>query len=367
MLPDGRIRVFQGREPGPEATLHISDLRCLRRVAGSGDLGFAEGYLRGEWNTPDLATLLQLLGLNRSSLGRLPRPHPAVRMLNLVRRGFQRNTRAGAKRNIHAHYDLGNDFYAAWLDPTMTYSGALFAPEDTDLATAQLRKYRELAQAVGVEPGHHVLEIGCGWGGFAEFAAREIGCRVTAITISRQQFDGARKRIQSAGLTDRVGIKLLDYRDVRGVYDRVVSIEMVEAVGEAFWPTFFQRLEARLGNGGRAGLQVITVADERFEAYRRKTDFIQRYVFPGGMLPSRRVLRDFGKAFAMPVVSERAFGSDYALTLALWRDRFQLAWPSLAHGFDERFRRLWEYYFAYCEAGFRIGTIDVRQMVFAKS
>jgi cyclopropane-fatty-acyl-phospholipid synthase len=366
--PDGRRLRFAGREPGVDATIVVNDWAFTKRLASSGDLGFAEGYLHGDWDTPNLPALLTLLATNRDLVAALLPNRSALRIWQVLRHRLNRNTRAGAKRNIHAHYDLGNRFYEAWLDPTMTYSSALFGQGDDDLASAQIRKYRALADALDLKPTHHVLEIGCGWGGFAAFAAEEIGCRVTALTISPAQATYARERIAQAGLADRVEIRLQDYRDERGTYDRVVAIEMFEAVGEAYWPVFFRTMAARLRAGGRAGLQVITIRSDRHAGYRRDIDFIRRFVFPGGALPPADALRSLGDRSGLALEAERAFGRDYARTLVHWRERFRAAWPSIAPlGFDERFRRLWEYYFAYCEAGFRTGTIDVRQMIFAKA
>jgi cyclopropane-fatty-acyl-phospholipid synthase len=328
----------------------------------------AEGYLRGEWETPDLPALLHLLALNRTALAPIARPGPSGRLLGLLHAALRRNTRRGARRNIRAHYDLGNEFFAAWLDPTMTYSGAVFAPEENDLAGAQLRKYRLLAEAADLRPGQNVLEVGCGWGGFAEFAAREIGCHVTALTISREQFAYSAERTAKAGLAGRVTVALRDYRDERSVYDRVVSIEMFEAVGEAHWPAFFCRLSGWLRPGGRAGLQIITIDHAAFPAYRRRTDFIRRHIFPGGMLPSAEIVRALSAEAGLVVAGELGFGADYARTLASWRERFRIAWPDLVRrGFDERFRRSWEYYLAYCEAGFRTVHTDVRQFTLTRS
>ncbi len=367
-IPNGHVLLFQGREPGLSAAMEIRSWRFAGRLARAGDLGFAEAYLRGEWDSPDLATFIELFARNRTLIETLLPDRPLVRVWQLFRHFLNRNTRGGARRNIHAHYDLGNRFYEAWLDRTMTYSSALFAPGDNDLASAQTRKYRALAEALELKPSHHVLEIGCGWGGFAAFAAEEIGCRVTGLTISKEQFAYARERIAAAGLSDRVEFKLQDYRDETGTYDRIASIEMFEAVGEAYWATFFRQMRDRLKAGGRAGLQVITIREESFANYRREIDFIRRYIFPGGMLPSPTIMRDLGARFSVPLSGERGFGLDYARTLSLWRSRFRAAWPQLVPlGFDERFRRLWEYYLAYCEAGFRTGNIDVKQMIFAKA
>ncbi len=367
-IPDGRVLLFKGREPGLAAAMQIRDWGFASRLARAGDLGFAEAYLRGEWDSPDLTAFIELFARNRALIETLLPNRPLVRIWQVFRHFLNRNTRNGAKRNIHAHYDLGNRFYEAWLDRTMTYSSALFAPGDNDLASAQRRKYRALAEALQLKPSHHVLEIGCGWGGFAAFAAEEIGCRVTGLTISQEQYAYARERIAAAGLSDRVELKLQDYRDETGTYDRIASIEMFEAVGEAYWPTYFRQLRDRLKAGGLAGLQVITIRDENFANYRREIDFIRRYIFPGGMLPSPSILRDLGARFGVPVAGDHDFGLDYARTLSLWRERFRAAWPQLVPlGFDERFRRLWEYYLAYCEAGFRTGNIDVRQMIFTKA
>lgn len=366
-LPDGRLLLFKGTEPGPRAELDVLDFGFASRLSGGGDLGFAEAYLRREWDTPDLAKFLELFAANYPVIQTLLAGKPLVRLWQMFQHFRRRNTKSQARRNIHAHYDLGNRFYGAWLDPTMTYSSGIFSPGDTDLAAAQTRKYRALAERTGIKAGDDVLEIGCGWGGFAEYAASEIGCTVTGLTISREQYDFARERIAKAGLADRVTIKLQDYRDETGTYDHIASIEMFEAVGEAFWPTYFAQIRDRLKPGGTAGIQVITIRDESFDVYRSELDFIRAYIFPGGMLPTPTIMKSLGEKFGVPLTHERVFGLDYARTLASWRDRFRAAWPQLVSmGFDERFRRMWEYYLAYCEAGFRSGNIDVRQMVFAK-
>src|SRR6201999_1927849 len=267
---------------------------------------------------------------------------------------------------IYKHYDIGNAFYSSWHDPSMTYSSALFEEHTADLTAAQNNKYRRLAEAIELRPGQKLLEIGCGWGGFAEYAAK-VGAKVVGLTISKEQRDFAQARMQAAGLNEKVEIRFQDYRDERGHYDRIASIEMIEAVGEQFWPQYFSQLRDRLLPGGLIGIQAITIQDRFFQAYRQEVDFIQRYVFPGGMLPSPQVLKALGERFGVPVIRERIFGQDYAKTLATWRNNFRAAWPHLKPlGFDERFRRLWEYYLAYCEAGFLSGNIDVRQVVFAK-
>lgn len=366
-LADGRAFLFRGPHHGPAAMVAIRSERFAWRLLRSGDIGIAESYLRGEWETPDLTQLLYLFCVNVEAMQAI-RANPVTRWLQGLRHWLNRNTRRQARRNIHAHYDLGNEFYRAWLDPTMTYSSALFDQGSNDLAAAQVRKYESLAQQIALAPDHHVLEIGCGWGGFAEYAAKTVGARVTGLTISRAQYDYARKRMFEAGLADKVTIKLQDYRDESGRYDRIASIEMIEAVGEKFWPDYFRQIRDRLAAGGIAGIQAITIQERFFANYRREIDYIRRYIFPGGMLPSPTVLRALGERFGLPLVTEKVFGEDYARTLAVWRERFRSAWPSLVPlGFDERFRRLWEYYLAYCEAGFLSRNIDVRQMIFAKT
>jgi cyclopropane-fatty-acyl-phospholipid synthase len=367
-LPDGRVVRMGGAEPGPAAQMTLYGYGFASRLVQGGDIGIAEAYLRRDWDTPDLTQFLYLFCVNHELIQSMLGENPVMRLVQAVRHWFNRNTKRQAKKNIYAHYDIGNAFYSAWLDPSMTYSAAIFEDHTPDLTAAQHNKYRKLADAIDLQPGNRVLEIGCGWGGFAEYAAKTYDVSVVGLTISREQYDFAAKRVFDAGLTDKVQIKLQDYRDERGHYDRIASIEMIEAVGEQFWPHYFAQLRDRLRPGGFAGIQAITIQDKFFQNYRREVDFIQRYVFPGGMLPSPQVLRSLGDTFGLPVVRERIFGEDYAKTLVTWRDNFREAWPSLLTlGFDERFRRLWEYYLAYCEAGFRSGNIDVRQVVFART
>jgi cyclopropane-fatty-acyl-phospholipid synthase len=367
-LPDGRQVRFGGAEPGPAAVMTINSYNFAWRLMKGGDIGIAEAYLRGEWDTPDLTRFLYIFCVNHDLISPLFEQKTALRFVQTIQHWLKRNTRSQAKRNIFAHYDIGNTFYKSWLDSTMTYSSALFEEGTSDLTAAQQNKYRRLAEAINLQPDQRVLEIGCGWGGFAEFAAKTYGVKVVGLTISQEQRDFAQKRIFDAGLSERVEIRFQDYRDERDQYERIASIEMIEAVGEQFWPKYFSQLRDRLLPGGLAGIQAITIRDSMFQKYRREVDFIQRYVFPGGMLPSPAVLKSLGDRFGIPVIKETIFGQDYARTLASWRDNFRQAWPNLKPlGFDERFRRLWEYYLAYCEAGFLSGNIDVRQVVFAKT
>ena len=367
-LPDGRQIRLGGAEPGPSAAMTLYNYGFATRLLNGGDIGIAEAYLRGEWDTPDLTQFLYLFCVNQELIQAMLGDNPVMRFVQIVRHWFNRNTPRQARRNIYAHYDIGNAFYSAWLDPSMTYSSALFEDQNNDLTAAQHNKFRRLAEAVNLQPGQKLLEIGCGWGGFAEFAAKTYDVNVVGLTISKEQRDFARKRIHDAGLSDKVEIRFQDYRHERGQYDRIVSIEMIEAVGEQFWPQYFSQIRDRLLPGGLAGIQAITIQDKFFQTYRREVDFIQRYIVPGGMLPSPSVLKSMGERFGVPVIRERIFGQDYAKTLATWRNNFRAAWPNLKPlGFDDRFKRLWEYYLAYCEAGFLSGNIDVRQVILAKS
>jgi cyclopropane-fatty-acyl-phospholipid synthase len=367
-LPDGRTVAIAGRTPGPHASVRLNNWNLVHRAVSGGTIGVAESYMDGDWESPDAGAFLELFLINTAvGRGYTNGPRGLFLLFEKFRHWLNANTRRGSKRNISAHYDLGNAFYSAWLDPTMTYSSALYSRGANDLRSAQLAKYRALAEATGIGPGDHVLEIGCGWGGFAEFAASEIGCRVTGLTISREQLAFARERMAKAGLSDLVELKFQDYRDETGVYDRIVSIEMFEAVGEKYWPAYFSKLSECLKPGGRAGLQIITILQEAYEDYRANPDFIQKYVFPGGMLPTREHLAALGRQFGLSTASDMGFGHDYARTLAEWRHRFWAAWERIVPlGFDERFRKLWEFYFYYCEAGFRARNIDVRQVVYTR-
>ena len=363
-LPSGRVRAFGAAEPRLQARLAIHDARLARRVLLSGGLGLAESYIAGEWDSPDLAAFLTIGALNRQTISELLKGSWPSRALGRLRHARRANTRAGSRRNIAEHYDLGNAFYRLWLDETMSYSAGLFARKDEPLAETQRRKYRRLARQLDLRPGDRVLEIGCGWGGFAEVAAAEFGCRLVGLTLSREQADYARARMARAGLSEAVEIRLQDYRDVEGQFDKIVSIEMFEAVGEENWERYFEVLRRCLRPGGRAGLQVITIADERFERYRRTPDFIQRYVFPGGMLPSPGAFERAVAGAGLSLVDSLYFGKCYAETLRRWRAAFHDNWPAIRElGFDERFRRLWHYYLCYCEVGFDLGHIDVGQFV----
>ena len=364
-LPDGSRHEFAGARPGPRAEMTINRIEAISRIMNDGKMGFCEAVMEGDIDSPSMAQLIELAVMHDAMLSKQMTATIWRRIGLRLYHGMRRNSKNGAAKNIAYHYDLGNEFYAAWLDRTMTYSSAVFDRETDDLATAQTNKYRRLADLADIQPGDHVLEIGCGWGGFAKYAIEERGARVTGITISREQHDFARQRLADAGLAGRGEVKLIDYRDLEGKFDKIVSIEMFEAVGQAYWPTYFNAVSSLLKSGGRAVLQAITIEDEAFEEYRREPDFIQRYIFPGGMLPSMPKLEQPVAEAGLKLVDEIGFGLDYARTLAEWRERFQEAWPQLATGrFDTRFKRMWELYLSYCEGGFRAGMIDVKHLLY---
>lgn len=357
-LPDGDCALFGNGEHG--VTLQVHDEAMFGRVLARGDIGLAEAYLDGQWDAPDVTALLLLLARNRPALKQAVYGSWTNLVAARIRHWLNRNSRAGSKRNIMAHYDLGNDFYRLWLDRSMSYSSALFrSGEDDSLETAQQAKYRRILDRLQAAPGQQVLEIGCGWGGFARMAAAD-GLALTGLTLSPAQLAWAQNSAPAADL------RLQDYRDLNESFDHVVSIEMFEAVGERWWPTYFASVAKALRPGGKAVIQSITIADELFADYRKGTDFIQQYIFPGGMLPSRQAFRAAAQKAGLAVTDEFAFGRDYARTLAEWRAAFERNWPQIAgQGFDDSFRRLWRLYLCYCEAGFLAGNIDVVQFELA--
>lgn len=363
VMPDGRRFRAEGRAPGLAAELQVHDPDVFARLIREGDLGFCEAYLDGQWSSPDLQAFLDLMQAGNEGVYDGFPGMGLVRAWERLRFWLQSNSKRQARRNIAHHYDLGNDFYRLWLDRSMTYSSALFDTGQESLEAAQRRKYASMVDQMGAQPGDHVLEIGCGWGGFAEYAAGERGLRVTGLTISRAQHDYAVERIARAGLSDRVEIKLQDYRDETGRYDGIASIEMFEAVGERYWPVYFDTLRACLNPGRAATIQTITIADNRFELYRRQIDFIQKYIFPGGMLPSPSALRSEIARAGLQLKGSVEFGQSYSLTLRRWHESFNARWAEIAaQGFDERFRRMWNFYLTSCAGAFGGGNCDVTQI-----
>ncbi|WP_043825166.1 SAM-dependent methyltransferase, partial [Delftia sp. RIT313] len=377
--PDGRL-LHLPRPPSGAADAHcvLHDWQALERTLKSGDIGLAEGYIAGEWDSPDLAALLRLCMANRDHVQSLVYGSWWGRLGYRLRHLLQRNTRAGSARNIHAHYDLGNDFYRLWLDPGMSYSAAWFqgrtgqALRNADLQQAQQAKLRRTLDEVRLQPGQRLLEIGCGWGGLAEAAAQEFGARVTGVTLSREQLVWGQQRMQQAGLADAVELRYQDYRDLPArhagePFDAIVSIEMFEAVGREYWRGYFQTLRDCLKPGGLACIQTITLREDLFARYLRSTDFIQQYIFPGGLLPSIPAFEQEARRAGLVVERRMAFGRDYAETLRRWRQSFEERLEAVrAQGFDERFVRIWTFYLAYCEAAFDTGNTDVVQFTLRK-
>jgi cyclopropane-fatty-acyl-phospholipid synthase len=357
--PDAQRFVIHGRRPGPQARAIVHSWRLLARLAFGWDIGFAEAYMAGEWSSPNLLHVLDLAARNQTVAGKLNMVR-SPRLGLRLRHALNRNTLRGSRRNIAAHYDLGNKFYAQWLDAAMTYSAGLFCSADQTLEEAQQAKIERVLNLLDLNGGESVLEIGCGWGSLAERLLDKHDCALTGVTLSTEQLAYAQRQLRTYVEEGRCDLRLEDYRDVRGTFDRIVSIEMLEAVGEAYWPTYFDRLRSLLRPGGIAVLQVITISEDRFESYRRRPDFIQKYIFPGGMLPTTPAIeRETAKA-GLQLVSKEFFGDGYARTLADWRVRFQHAWPRIkSFGFDERFKRMWEYYLTYCQVGFEIGALNV--------
>jgi cyclopropane-fatty-acyl-phospholipid synthase len=369
-LPDGSRRFLGGRAPGPVPAVRLHSWNALVRLAASGSVGWYKAWELGEWSSPDPVPLFDLFMRNGESLGDTARAKGPFRFVNRIAHALRDNDKARARDNIAHHYDLGNDFYRAWLDESMTYSSAVFEePAAETLEAAQARKIRLLLDRLKLQPGQKLLEIGCGWGSLAEIAARDYGVEVVGLTLSAEQKAWAERRLDAAGLAVRCRIELTDYRDVRGRYDAVASVEMVEAVGEAWWPAYVQAIADALKPGGRAALQLISIRESLFERYRSSADFIQTYVFPGGMLVSERRFEALARAAGLSWEDRRGYGLDYAETLKRWRGRYEAAVEEgrLPSGFDERFHRLWRYYLMYCEGGFRGGGIDVAQVTLVRS
>jgi cyclopropane-fatty-acyl-phospholipid synthase len=366
LLPDGGTRSFgHGR---PHATLELHDWDVCSRTLASGDIGFAEAYMAGQWTTPSLPDLLGLFIANRNALDTAVYGSWFGRIAYRVRHLLARNTRAGSRRNIQAHYDLGNDFYTLWLDATMNYSSAWFRRPGMTLAEAQQAKVFRALRMANAGPGMRVLEIGCGWGALAEMGAREFGAHVTGVTLSHEQLAFANRRVAGVGVAGNTDLRLQDYRDIQDApFDAICSIEMVEAVGRQFWPQYFQTVSRLLKPGGRACIQSITIDEALWPRYIRGTDFIQQYVFPGGCLPTKTLFTEQARAAGLEVVDTFSFGQDYARTLHLWRERFLGERARVqALGFDDTFIRLWEFYLCYCEAAFAQGNTDVVQFTLAK-
>jgi cyclopropane-fatty-acyl-phospholipid synthase len=358
VLPNGEQLDLGRREAGSDVTITVHRWRALWRMLLSGEAGFSDGYIAGDWSTNNLLGVLDFSMRNETAFASLANSR-AARVFDWVRHRTNENTRAGSRKNIAAHYDLGNEFYRHWLDQGMNYSSAIYEPE-LSLETAQRNKLRRVSRHLDLKGGERVLEIGCGWGSLAEHLLRCHDTAVTAVTLSRSQLDYAQKRLAEEIEAGKAAILFQDYRDIAGHFDRIVSIEMFEAVGERYWPLYFEKLRSSLVKGGIAVLQIITIAPARFNAYRACPDFIQRHIFPGGMLPTAEIVESYAAKAMLTVTDRESFGPSYARTLRDWRERFLGSWPEIESlGFDIKFRRMWEYYLAYCETGFRHDAIDV--------
>jgi len=367
VLEDGRRFRVEGPEAGHVAEVHIHHPDVFARTIREGDMGFCDAYLEGQWSTPDLMAFMDMVHDGAEDMYDGFPGQALVQAYEKIRFWLQSNSKRQAKKNISYHYDLGNDFYALWLDETMTYSSAKFETGQESLEKAQTQKYASMVDQMGAQPGDHILEIGCGWGGFAEYAAKERGLKVTCLTISQEQFNYAVERIEKAGLSDQVTFKLQDYRDESGVYDGIASIEMFEAVGQKYWPTYFNTVRDRLKPGKQATLQIITVGEHRWDAYISRPDFIQKYIFPGGMLPSPSKLREAVQIAGLKVEKSIEFGESYSQTLRRWHETFNEKWDQVAAmGFDDRFKRMWNFYLTSCAGTFHSGNCDVTQITISR-
>ena len=364
VFPSNFQKVYSGGQVGPTADIQINSWKLVPRLLLSGDMGLAESFLSGEWETSNLTQLILLGDINERALGNAVTPSKFINLIEKLRHRRRDNSKRGSRRNIAAHYDLGNEFYSHWLDNSMSYSSALFTDFGEELEVGQNRKYQRLAKALKLKEGDQVLEIGCGWGGFAEIAAKEYKCNVVGITLSNEQAKFAQRRMQENQLSNLVDIRIEDYRDVQGSFDKIVSIEMFEAVGEEHWRNYFETIKTRLKPGGLAGIQSITIANEFFETYKRRPDFIQKYIFPGGILPSEDKLNNAVSSAGLKILDDYYFGKSYAETLRRWQSTFEQKWDDIKNlGFDEKFQKMWRYYLSYCEAGFETGHINVGQFL----
>ena len=362
-FPNKDIKTFKGSIDGPSADIIFTTEKSIKDCILGGSIGFCEAIIYDEIQSKDLSKLIEIGAHEESGLNTTGNGHYFFKTLNKFFHLLNNNSLKGSKKNISAHYDLGNKFYKLWLDKSMTYSSAYFGKKNFSLNEAQENKYRKISEMVDLKKQYNVLEIGCGWGGFAEFASKNYNSFVTAITISKEQYEFSKKRIEVKGLNNSVDVKLLDYRNIRGSFDKIISIEMIEAVGEKYWPIYFNQIKNLLKPNGTAAIQVITIDDKYFDGYKKFPDFIQKYIFPGGMLPSMKVLEKPISQSGLKIDKIDSFGKDYASTLSIWKKQFNRAWPKISKlGFDDKFYRMWNLYLSYCEGGFKSGSIDVKQI-----
>ena len=363
-----KIFFHRGVLPGPSAQIRLLKKKCLDDFFLKGDLGWAESYIESNWESSNLSDFLEWGAKNFHEFSKYIRGKWFIILYLRLKHYLNRNSKIGSKKNISFHYDLGNSFYEKWLDKSMTYSSGMFKKESDDLYNAQLNKYRNLAKITDIKNNDKVLEVGCGWGGFSCFLAKNFSADVTAITISKKQYEKVKEKVFKEKLTEKINVKLTDYREIKGLYDKIVSIEMFEAVGEKYWSKYFDVLGSNLKYNGAIGLQTITIEDKFFKKYRKFPDFIQTYIFPGGMLPSIEEMSKVLKSKGLSIEKKQMFGNDYAKTLKMWSKSFENSWENIKkEGFNDAFRRMWRYYLGYCEGGFKSGNINVGQFLIKKS
>ena len=358
---------FKAQNPGPKTDIYIKNLKCIESFFLKGDLGWAEAYICGLWETKDLSIFLEWGARNFHSFSNYIRGKWYIILYLRFKHYLNNNSKKGSKKNIEFHYDLGNEFYKSWLDESMTYSSAIFENKSQKLFDAQMNKFKNLSKLCEIKENDEVLEIGCGWGAFSFFLAKTVKAKVTAITISKKQFESVKQKIFEENLSEKIIVKLIDYRDLKGKFDKIVSVEMFEAVGEKYWSVYFDTLKNNLRNKGKIGLQTITIDDDYFKTYKKFPDFIQTYIFPGGMLPSLTVLQKTLNNAGLKIIDKNLFGDHYAKTISQWKQSFESSWVDIKRcGFDVNFKRLWNYYLSYCEGGFRSGNINVGQFLIIK-
>ena len=358
---DSKIYKFGNESEQLRAKIKINKPGLTLQIIKSGSVGLAEAYMRNEFETDNLTNLIEITAKNIKLVYKFSGIFD-LSMINKIKSIFIKNNKSRSKKNISKHYDLGNDFFSLWLDPSLTYSSAIFEKQKDDLFSAQLNKYKKLTELIKPNVGNKILEIGCGWGGFAEYVGKNYDVKLDCITISKEQFEFSKKRIFENGLNEKVNIFLKDYRDVKDKYDSIASIEMIEAVGQNYLVNYFKSIKKNLSENGRAAIQAITIDDSLFDRYKTKEDFIQKYIFPGGFLPSKRKLYDLSSSNGLEIKKYESYGSHYSNTLTIWRDEFLKKWEEISkHGFDNKFKRMWHFYLSYCEAGFKSKNIDLIQ------
>ncbi len=368
IFPDNTEFTFGNKKSKIKGKIIIKDWNVLKKIFKSGSVGFAEAYMEEKIFSDNISKVLYIMALNRNSNSQIMYGKKLYNYLNFFRHLLKSNNKSGSKSNISYHYDMGNDFYSLWLDKSMTYSSALFDNKKYNLEEAQINKYKNLCKVTNICSNKSILEIGCGWGGFAEFAAKSFGSKVTGITLSKQQAEFAKKRMYNAGLNDLVEIRIIDYRDLKEKFDRIISIEMFEAVGEKYWPIFFEKLKNSLKDNGLIGMQLITIKNELYNNYKYNSDFIQKYIFPGGFLPSVNALNKITLEKGLQIDYKKSLSEDYTKTLSIWRENFLKNWINMPKNnkYNDKFKRMWEYYLAYCEAGFKSNNTDVHQITLNK-